>query len=230
MRWDAQVVDDVARRLEGGDVVVLPTDTVYGLVALASDAAAVDRLFELKGRGDDVPIAVLCADAAQAFDLAAPTVGPAAHAVAERWWPGPLTLVLPRRAGLALALGGSDATIGVRVPDHDLVRAVAGRVGPLAATSANRHGRPTPVTAEAVAAALGDGVALVVDGGPSRDGASAVVDATGTPWRVLRDGPIAGSDILDIAASAEVPGGDSGDASASTHYRAGPTEVQGDAR
>jgi L-threonylcarbamoyladenylate synthase len=116
---------------------------------------------------------------------------PAAVRLAARFWPGPLTLVLPRRPEAAgLALGGEADTVGVRCPDDGFVRALARRVGPVATTSANRHGQPTPATAEEAAAALTGEVAVVVDGGP-RDGVpSTVVDCTGSELRVLRRGAI----------------------------------------
>jgi tRNA threonylcarbamoyl adenosine modification protein (Sua5/YciO/YrdC/YwlC family) len=189
------VVDQVVEALLAGEVVVLPTDTVYGLVALAADAAATDRLFDLKGRTTATPIAVLCADVHQAMDLVAPAEAGAVRSVGERWWPGPLTLVLPRRAGVDLHLGEPETTVGVRVPDDPLVRAVAARVGPIAATSANRHGEPTAVTAAEAALAVGQGVALVVDGGALAGSASTVIDATSTRWRVLREGPLPADEI-----------------------------------
>lgn len=199
----ADVVEQIAAVLSAGGVVVLPTDTVYGLAALARDRSATERLFELKGRAAAVPVAVLCADVAQALELADPAAGPAVAAAAQRWWPGPLTLVVPRRAGVDLHLGEPASTIGLRVPDHDLVRAVAVAVGPIAATSANRHGEPTPSTAANVQAALGTGVDLVVDGGVVAAGASTVIDATGDPWTVLREGPIPSGDVIAIAHAAD---------------------------
>jgi L-threonylcarbamoyladenylate synthase len=192
-------VDRVVAALQAGQAVVLPTDTVYGVAALPADGAAVDRLFALKGRAADVPIAVLCADVDQALGLADPAAAEAARPAAERWWPGPLTLVLPRRAGVVLHLGEPAGTIGLRVPDHALVRDVARIVGPLATTSANRHGEPTPATATEAAASLGDGVGLVVDGGPSASSSSTVIDATTAPWRVLRGGPIPAGDVIAAA-------------------------------
>lgn len=193
-------VDRVVAALEAGQAVVLPTDTVYGVAALPTDGTAVDRLFALKGRTADVPIAVLCADVDQALALADPAAAEVARGAAERWWPGPLTLVLPRRPGVVLHLGAPAGTIGLRVPGHPLVRDVARVVGPIATTSANRHGEPTPTTASAAAAALGDGVALVVDGGTSSVSSSTVIDATRTPWRVLRGGPIPAGDVIAAAA------------------------------
>jgi L-threonylcarbamoyladenylate synthase len=183
---DASAVTRVVDVLDSGGVVVLPTDTVYGLAASARLGDAVGRLFTLKGRRADVPIAVLCADHEQAFGLTGPP-HPDARLLAGHW-PGPLTLVLPRRPGLEWQLGEPAATIGVRCPDHDLVRAVAAQVGPLATTSANRHGVPTPVEAAAAAASLTGPVDLVVDGGTLVGEASTVVDLTGPVARVLRQG------------------------------------------
>lgn len=195
----AVVVDRIASALRSGGVVLLPTDTVYGLAALPGDAAATDQLFALKGRAPDTPLAVLCADVEQALALADPAVEAAVRAVGARWWPGPLTVVVPRRPGMLLHLGEPATTVGLRVPDHDVVRAVAAVVGPVAATSANRHGQATPATAEEAAEALGAGIALVVDGGRMTTSASTVIDATGDPWTVLREGPIPGASVVSLA-------------------------------
>jgi len=196
----AEVVERTVEVLRAGGVVVLPTDTVYGLAALPSDAAATARLFDLKGRGRDVPIAVLCATPGDALALAAPAaVTDEVRRIAGRLWPGPLTLVLPRRPGLGYALGAPEDTIGVRCPDHAFVRAVAAAVGPLATTSANPHGAPTPATAEEAAGALGP-VDLVVDGGRCSAPPSTVVDATAVPWRVRREGPLSLDDVRAAAA------------------------------
>lgn len=201
-RPDPAVVARAASLLRAGAAVVVPTDTVYGLAALPSVGGATDRLFSLKGRSADVPIAVLCHDAAQAFELAdGSRIGADVRRLAAHLWPGPLTLVLPRRPGLALPLGHPPTTVGVRCPDHALVRALAAEVGPLATTSANRHGEPTPPTAREVADALGPAVALVVDGGPCSGAPSTVVDATRAPWRLLREGSMTLADVEAAAAS-----------------------------
>ena len=182
------VVGHVAALLRSGGVAVIPTDTVYGLAAAADQAEAVQRLFALKGREATVPVAVLCADAEQALALAEPSS--VARRLAEQHWPGPLTIVAERRAGLGWALGEPADTIGVRCPDHDLVRAVAARIGPLATTSANRHGLPTPDMAVDAARSLTGPVDLVVDGGALAGTPSTVVDCTGGGLRVLRQGSI----------------------------------------
>jgi L-threonylcarbamoyladenylate synthase len=202
-RPTAEVVARGAAALRAGEVVALATDTVYGLAALPGSAAHTRRLFALKGRAADVPLAVLCAGRGQALDLADPArTSPAVRGIAARLWPGPLTLVLPRRPGLAYALGQPEDTVGVRCPDHALLRALAAEVGPLATTSANLHGEPTPPTAEGVAAVFGTGVALVLDGGPCAGVPSTVVDCSGPAWRVLRAGPITEADLAAAAAGA----------------------------
>ena len=188
--------DRLVEALLAGAVVVLPTDTVYGVGALPGDEAAMERLFAVKGRGSDAPIAVLCGSVLQALSLVDPSCHHRVEPVAERWWPGPLTLVLPRRDDVELHLGEPATTVGVRVPDHPLVRAVTERVGPIAVSSANRHGQPTGVTAEEVALALGDDAAVVVDGGALSGSASTVIDATGTDWKVLREGPLPAAEIV----------------------------------
>lgn len=186
---DPAAVERAAKALLGGGLVVLPTETVYGLAALASDPAATRALFGRKGRGADVPIAVLCADAEQAMALAQEP-SPLAAELAARHWPGPLTMVLPRRPGLGWCLGEPAATIGLRCPDHGLVRALAARVGPLATTSANRHGLPTPSSATEAAEQLLGPVDLVLDGGSIAGTPSTVVDLTDGDPRVLRQGAV----------------------------------------
>ncbi len=186
--------------LRAGEVVALPTDTVYGLAALPTVAAATDRLFALKGRAVDTPIAVLCADGAQALGLAAPDVlTEEVRHIAERLWPGPLTLVLPRLPGLGYELGEPADTVGVRCPDHALVRAIAAAVGPIATTSANRHREPTAPTADGVAATFDGGLALVLDGGRCEAPPSTVVAVTRTAWKVLREGPIPLAEVTAAA-------------------------------
>ncbi|CAN5740781.1 hypothetical protein BH23ACT2_BH23ACT2_16580 [soil metagenome] len=192
---DPVALDRAATVLRVGGTVIVPTDTVYGVAALPSVRGATEQLFTLKGRSSDQPLAVLVADVDQALTLIEPLVEPLGPAVA-RWmadlWPGPLTLVLRRSPVAAgLALGSGTSTIGVRCPDHRFARALAGEVGPLATTSANRHGEATPRSASAAAAALTRPVGLIVDGGLAGAVASTVVDATVDPWRILRVGAIA---------------------------------------
>jgi L-threonylcarbamoyladenylate synthase len=190
-------VDDAVAALLAGLPVVLPTDTVYGLAVDPSRPGATDRLFAIKERPMEAALPVLAADRDQAFALA-DDVPAAARRLAERFWPGGLTLVIPRKGGLQFDLGGvDDATIGVRVPDHPVPRAVTEQVGPIAATSANLHGQPTPETAAGVTAELGDRVSIVVDGGRCAGRASTVVTCTEDAVTILREGRVSRRAISD---------------------------------
>lgn len=192
---DPAAVERVVAALRSGGAVVVPTDTVYGLAALPSTPGAVERLFALKGRRPEVPLAVLVTDADSGASLAAEPSDGLRRAM-DAHWPGPLTLVLRRGAAArGWDLGGEPATIGVRCPAHPLLRAVAAEVGPIATTSANRHGSPTPPAAVEAAASLTAPVALVVDGGPLAGTASTVIDATTSEWKVLREGAISLAEV-----------------------------------
>ncbi len=201
-RGDPALVEQLATALRTGGAIVLPTDTVYGVAALPSVPGATARLFALKGRRPDTPLAVLVADesAARAIsDLWTPGL----ERLVARFWPGPLTLVLGRDVSAgSWDLGGDPRTIGVRCPAHPLVRAVAARVGPLATTSANAHGQPTPTTAAAAAATLAGPVAAIADGGPLGAAASTVVDATGPALVLRREGPVP---FAEVEAAATEP-------------------------
>lgn len=186
-----------AALLRAGELVAFPTDTVYGVGAIAWDRAAVARLYTAKLRSADKAIPLLLADSAD-LDLVAAGVSPAARRLAERFWPGPLTLVVPRAAGVPDEVTAGGATVAVRVPDHPLARALIRLAGaPLATTSANLSGHPSPVTADEVAAQLAGRVALILDGGRCPGGVpSTLVDATGTPPRILRPGPLDPAEII----------------------------------
>lgn len=186
-----------AEVLLAGGTVLLPTDTVYGVAALPEPAGATAQLFALKARPDHQPLAVLVADVAQAEALVDPaSLTPEVRRWMDRFWPGGLTLVLPRSSAVAgMELGGAPATVGVRCPDHTFVRELSRLVGPIATTSANRHGEPTPTTAAEAAASLVGAVGLVIDGGLAGSVASTVVDATTTSWRVLRAGAVSEEDL-----------------------------------
>jgi len=199
-------LDDAVVALSAGQPVVLPTDTVYGLAVDPTRPGATARLFTIKARPADVPVPVLAADAAQAFGLAA-DVPDVARRLAERFWPGGLTIVVARGPDVAFDLGGrlDDDTIGLRVPDHDVPRELARRVGPLATTSANLHGRPTPETAPAVVTELGSTVAVVLDGGRCAGAASTVVSCVGGRIEVLRVGRVSQDEISAVVAGEDPP-------------------------
>lgn len=183
---DPAALDLAADALAAGEAIVLPTDTVYGLAALPSATAP---LYALKGRPESIPIAVLIESADQVVGMV--EWPDAAARLADAFWPGPLTIVVRRR--------GADDTLGLRCPDHPFVRALAGRVGPLATTSANRHGEPTPSTVTDVLAALHGSVVLAVDGGPCGGVASTVVDVTGPKVVIVRTGPISAEQVEAVA-------------------------------
>ena len=191
------VPDDAAGRaeaiavLEGGGVVALPTDTVYGIGVALGTPGGVERLFHVKHRAPDKGIMLLLADAGQAETIG--EMGPAAAALAAACWPGGLTVVVPRRPDVALpaALTGGAPTIGLRVPDHEAPRALARGVGPLPTTSANVSGLPEARDADEIVAQLGDAIDLIIDGGAAHGGpASTVIDCTGPTPLALRVGAI----------------------------------------
>lgn len=181
--------------LRAGRPVVIPTDTVYGLAADPFSAAATAAVFTVKRRPAGVPLAVLVSGTAAALDL---VEGPtdAAAVLMDRFWPGGLTIVLRQRPGLPFAIASDDATVGLRCADHAVPAALTAAFGPIAATSANRHGHDTPATAAAVSEALGGEVGVVLDAGPCDGEPSTVVDCTGAEPRVLREGAVATSDLL----------------------------------
>lgn len=191
--------------------MALPTETVYGLGASARDAAAVRRIFEAKGRPADNPLIVHLATADQ-LDQVAATITPLARALVARFWPGPLTIVLDAAADLPAVTTGGLSTVAVRVPGHPVARAVIEAAGvPVAAPSANRSGRPSPTTADHVAADLGDRIDLLVDAGPTGLGLeSTVVDARGSQPVIFREGAVTreqlGVDAAPLVLDAPSPG------------------------
>jgi tRNA threonylcarbamoyl adenosine modification protein (Sua5/YciO/YrdC/YwlC family) len=176
--------------LADGWPVGIPTDTVYGLAVDPFRPGAADRLFEAKRRPREVNLPVLVAGTRQALEITS-SVPEAAIALMERFWPGPLTIVLPVRPGLAADLGDDDLTVGVRCPAHAVPVSLASATGPLATTSANLHGSPTLVTAGEVATTFAGVVPLVLDGGICRGRPSTVLDCTGDEPRLLRAGRLA---------------------------------------
>jgi len=187
--------------VRAGEVIVLPTDTVYGIGADATNAAAVQRLLDAKRRGRDYPPPVLVAEVAMVRALAA-DVDDRVLALARAFWPGPLTLVLRAQEGLRLDLGDRGATIAVRVPDHDFTRELLRRTGPLAVSSANVHGRDAALEIPDAVEQLGAAVAVYLDDGPAAGPVpSTIVDLSGEEARVLREGRIPASEL-----NAVVPG------------------------
>jgi tRNA threonylcarbamoyl adenosine modification protein (Sua5/YciO/YrdC/YwlC family) len=176
--------------VQRGQLIVMPTDTVYGVAADAFDLKAVPELLAAKGRGRDMPPPVLIS-AATTIDAIAVDVPDWARALIEKFWPGPLTLVCTQQKSLRWDLGDSRGTVAVRMPDHPLALELLERTGPLAVSSANRTGMPAATDADQAEEMLGEKVALVLDAGPSPgSGASTIVDVTATPGRVLRPGAL----------------------------------------
>jgi L-threonylcarbamoyladenylate synthase len=191
-----QALERAVAALLAGQVIAFPTDTVYGVGAHALQPEAVARLYAVKDRPLSLAIPLLL-PSPEALELVCDPVPPVAYQLADRFWPGALSLVLPRAGTVPDIVTAGGGTVAVRVPDHDLVRALCRQLAaPLAATSANRHGQPPLITAEQVMAALGNRLPLVLDGGPAQGGTpSTVLDLTVSPAAILRPGPITADDL-----------------------------------
>lgn len=176
--------------VQRGQLVVLPTDTVYGIGADAFDPAAVRALLAAKGRGREMPPPVLVS-AATTVDALAVRVPSYARALIDAFWPGPLTLVFHQQTSLQWDLGDTRGTVAIRMPAHDLAREILERTGPLAVSSANLTGMPAATDADQAEEMLGEKVEVIVDAGESPGGeASTIVDVTGSQGRVLRRGAV----------------------------------------
>jgi len=199
MGSDEAAIASGARALAAGDLVAFPTETVYGLGADALSPQAVSRVFAAKGRPPDHPLICHVADAGGLAPLVA-EVTQDARALAQAFWPGPLTIILPRSQAVPDAVTGGRDTVAVRVPDHPLALALLEQFGgPVAAPSANRFGRPSPTRAGDVVTELGDAVTVVLDGGPCAIGIeSTVLDLTTEPPQVLRPGGISAEAIAAV--------------------------------
>ena len=194
-----EAIAEAAERLRTGDLVAFPTETVYGLGANALDAEAVARIFAAKGRPARNPLIVHVADVESVLDLV--TVWPeTAQRLAEAFWPGPLTLVLPRHARIPDIVTGGGPTVGVRIPAHPVALALLRAAGvPVAAPSANRSLQLSPTRAEHVALSLGGRIPLILDGGATSGGIeSTVVDLSGDVPRLLRPGLLGPTQIEAI--------------------------------
>ena len=212
----AQVFDVAAQRDEAlkaavaavraGECIVLPTDTVYGIGANALDAAAVQRLLDAKQRGRDMPPPVLIADGASLGALVQ-FVDEDAKALADRFWPGPLTLIMTAQEGLRMDLGETRGSIAVRVPDHDVTRALLRRTGPLAVSSANVSGQPAATDVAQAREMLGDSVSVYLDAGPTAGNVpSSIVDFTTTTLGVLvRRGALGLETLQEVAKYLDEP-------------------------
>lgn len=175
--------------LQAGRLVAFPTDTVYGVGALVFDGRAVESIYIAKDRPVEKAIPVLAGDM-EDIERVGSDIPASARQLAARFWPGPLTILVPKRPGLPEAVSAT-ATVGVRVPDHEVARELLRAAGPMAVTSANISGAPSPVTAQEVHEQLGGRIALIIDGGRTPGGIpSTLVDCTSGELKVLREGPI----------------------------------------
>jgi L-threonylcarbamoyladenylate synthase len=192
---DLRVIREAATMIRDGLVVAYPTDTLYGLAVDPRNAAGVRRLFALKGRPDTSALTLIAADAVQAGMAGEMTRS--ADRLAERWWPGPVTIVVRARDGLAVEMLAGGSTVGVRVPDQAVARALATAVGfCITATSANRSGQAAATDAAAVADALPT-VDAILDGGPSRGGPpSTIVNAVEDELTLIRAGAVPWDRVL----------------------------------
>ncbi len=178
-----------------GELVVMPTDTVYGIAADAFSADSVQALLHAKNRGRDMPPPVLVS-AATTLDALAVGVPDYARTLIEKFWPGPLTIVCRQQTSLQWDLGETRGTVAVRMPDEEVALAILERTGPLAVSSANLSGRPAALDADEAEAMLGERVAVIIDAGPSPGAeASTIVDCTGPRGRILRAGALSLADL-----------------------------------
>ncbi len=197
-------VERAVALLRSGGVVVFPTDTLYGLGAHVLQERAVERVFRIKGRRENLALPLLLPEVAELRRVAV-DIPPLGWCLAHRFWPGALTLVVRRAPVVPLRVTGGKETVAVRLPSHPVPRELARRLGaPITGTSANLSGTPSPTTAEAVRAALGDQVDLIIDGGPCHDGVpSTVLDLTGEVPRILRQGPVSMAALQQVCGQVE---------------------------
>ncbi|HJW72319.1 MAG TPA: L-threonylcarbamoyladenylate synthase [Geothrix sp.] len=201
---DDPILQEAARLLGAGQLVAFPTETVYGLGADGLNGEAVARIYAAKGRPATNPVILHVEGAASAARLVT-SWPPQAQVLAERFWPGPLTLVLPAAEVVPHIVRAGGPTVALRCPDHWIAQQLIGRLGrPLAAPSANRSQHLSPTRAEHVAASLGEGVDLILDGGPTRAGLeSTILDLSGAHPRLLRPGPISADTLRALLGSLE---------------------------
>jgi tRNA threonylcarbamoyl adenosine modification protein (Sua5/YciO/YrdC/YwlC family) len=211
-----------ASAVRAGQVVVLPTDTVYGIGCDAFDGDAVAALLAAKGRGRNMPPPVLIPTARTAQGLAM-EIPDSAYTLMERFWPGPLTLVLKAHTSLRWDLGDTNGTVALRVPDNEIALALLGEIGPMAVTSANTTGHPAALTVADAKAMLGEAVSVYLDGGPAAGGeASTIIDCTGATPVTLRLGALSQEEIDAVLTSGqEEPAG----TEATEHAEAAATQA-----
>lgn len=192
---DPHALDRALEVLQAGGLVAFPTDTVYGVGSLAFDAQGIDQLYRVKERQHTKAIPILLSRPEQLSQVSG-DINITVERLSKRFWPGPLTLVLPRSTQLPANIS-QYTTIGVRIPDHPVALALIDRAGPLAVTSANLSGERNSRTAQEVFEQLAGRIALILDGGKTPGGApSTVVDCTTPQLRILRSGPISKQELM----------------------------------
>ena len=197
-RW-GPALDEAVNAVQRGALIVLPTDTVYGIGADAFDPEAVEALLAAKGRGRQHPPPVLIGDL-RTLDGLARDVPDAARALADRFWPGALTIICLAQPSLAWDLGDTHGTVALRQPDHAASLALLQRTGPLAVSSANLTGQSPATTAADARDQLADSVSVYLDAGTSPGGvASSIIDATGPQLRLVRAGAISLTELREVA-------------------------------
>ncbi len=195
--FSEEIVRELGSVVRANGVVAVPTESFYALGVVPTDATAVARLCRIKGERHNKPILVLIGDRAQLDGLVA-GIPPAAQALMDRFWPGPLTIIFPALPSLPAFLTAGTDSVGIRLTAHPLLAAVLRRVGPLTGTSANRSGQPPLQTAQAVRDELGADIDLILDGGPTPGGLpSTVVDARG-PIVVVREGRVSRAELAAV--------------------------------
>lgn len=191
---NAESIQVALQILREGGLVAFPTDTVYGVGALVFDGKAVESIYVAKQRPIEKAIPVLMADAAD-MEKVGMDIPEVAYQLAARFFPGPLTCLIPKQPTLPESVSATE-TVGVRVPDHEVARALLRAAGPMAVTSANISGQANPSTAQEVLAQLGGRIDLILDGGKTPGGVpSTLVDCTGKDLKILREGPISLAEI-----------------------------------
>ena len=190
---EPELISQVVGSLNCGAVVALPTDTFSGLAVDPVNLKAVDRIYDLKSRARHKPLSLLLAEVAQAYEIAR-QLDSAFDRLAEKFWPGPLTVVVKAGSKLPLRVTANTGNVALRVPEAAISRAVVAKLGlPITATSANLHGYPECTYAKCVRGQLGDKIPLIVDGGPTaRSTPTTIVDLSGggNSWMILREGAI----------------------------------------
>jgi tRNA threonylcarbamoyl adenosine modification protein (Sua5/YciO/YrdC/YwlC family) len=197
-------IEDAAAAIRRSELVVLPTDTVYGVAADAFSPTAIDALLAAKGRDRTMPVPVLVSSP-EMLDALVDQMPDSAAALTEKYWPGALTLVMRHTGHLVWDLGESRGTVAVRMPDNEVAQELITRTGPLGVSSANRSGHPAATSMLEARMQLGAAVAVYLDGGPSAVAmASSIVDLTGEHPRLLRSGAIEPEELKELLPDLEL--------------------------